>query len=263
MKILFVGDVMGEPGREFLIKTLPAIKKNENIDFIIVNGENSAGGKGLTEKVASEIFNIGVDVITLGNHTWARKEIETIINEPHVLRPANYPEGVPGNRYGIYTLEDNTTKIGVINIMGRVYMPILECPFRTADEIINRINKETKNIVIDFHAEITSEKQALGWYLDGKASAVVGTHTHVMTADQRILPNGTAYITDIGMCGSIDSIIGMDKEIILKKYLTGMPFRFSVAKDNLMLSGCIIEIDTNTGKSLSIKPIQIKQKKES
>jgi len=255
MKIFFVGDIVGEPGREILKSKLPDFIKNNNVDFVIANAENSAGGKGLTEKVAEEIFSSGVNVITMGNHTFARKEIETIINDKRILRPANYPPGVPGNRYGIYFIKDNPVPVGVINLMGRVYMPLLDCPFRTAEELIKEISQQTKIIVVDFHAEITSEKLAFGWFLDGKVSAVIGTHTHVQTADERILPQGTAYITDCGMTGPKDGIIGMDKEIVLKKYLTTMPFRFVVSKGENILSGCTIDIDEKTGKATDIKRI--------
>ncbi|MFN3966411.1 MAG: TIGR00282 family metallophosphoesterase [Endomicrobiia bacterium] len=255
MKIFFVGDIVGEPGREILKEKLPDFIKENRINFVIANAENAAGGKGLTDKVAEEIFSSGVNVITLGNHTFARKEIELIINDKRILRPANYPPEVPGNRYGIYYVEGFTSPVGVINFMGRVYMPLLDCPFRTSEEIIKEISKETKIIVVDFHAEITSEKLAFGWFLDGKVSAVIGTHTHVQTADERILPQGTAYITDCGMAGPKDGIIGMDKEIVLKRYLTAMPFRFVVSKGDNILNGCIIEIDEITGKATDIKRI--------
>jgi len=261
MKIIFISDIVGEPGRDVLKHVLSDLVKNIKFDFIIANAENAAGGKGITKSVADEIFSTGVNVITLGNHTWERKEIEQIIDDPRILRPANYPEGDPGKGWNIYTISDNI-KIAVINLMGRVYMPLLDCPFRTADKIIKSLNYETKNIFVDFHAEITSEKQAMGWYLDGRVSAVVGTHTHVQTNDAKVLDNGTAYLTDCGMCGSADGIIGMDREIIIKKYLTSIPYKFNIAKGDMIFNACIIDIDNISGKSLSIEPINIHIKKD-
>lgn len=254
MKILLIADVIGKPGREVVKNLLPRIIEEENIQFVIANCENAAGGFGLTPNISREMFSLGVDVITMGNHVWARKEILEIIEKENILRPANFPAEVPGKGWVIIQAS-NGIKVGIINIMGRVYMSTLECPFRTADRIIEEISKETKIIIVDMHAEITSEKVAMGWYLDGKVSAVVGTHTHVPTADERILPQGTAYITDIGMTGPLDSIIGMKKEIILKKYLTQMPIRFEVATDDLVFAGAVLEVDEKTGKARSIRRI--------
>ena len=250
MKILFIGDIVGEPGRGIVKRYVPEIIKAENINFTVANAENAAGGKGLTQEVSEEIFSCGVNVITLGNHTFARKEIELIINDPRILRPANYPAGVPGRGWNIYNLDE--IQIAVINMMGRVYMPLLDCPFRTVDSIIEQISQKTRNIIVDFHAEITSEKQSFGQYLNGKVSAMIGTHTHVQTADEQVLSEKTAYITDCGMTGPSEGIIGMDREIILKKYLTSIPCKFVVAKGASMLNGCIIEIDENTGKAKNI-----------
>lgn len=255
MKILFVGDIVGEPGRETIKKIIPEIVTESGAEFVIANAENAAGGKGITQKVVEEIFQSGVNVITLGNHAWARKEIEDIINDIKILRPANYPPGVPGQGWNIYQV-CKEHKIAVMNLMGRVYMPILDCPFRTADIIIEKITPVTRNIIIDFHAEITSEKQAMGWYVDGKVSAIIGTHTHIQTNDERILPNGTAYITDCGMVGPQDGVIGMDREIILKKYLTGMPYKFTVAKGSIIFNACIIDIDTETGHARKIETLR-------
>ena len=254
MRILFIADIIGKPGREVVKNILPQIMEEENIQFVIANCENAAGGFGLTPKISREVFSIGVNVITMGNHVWARKEISEIIEEENILRPANFPSEVPGKGWAIIQAS-NGTKVGIINLMGRVYMSTLECPFRTADAIIEKISKQTKIIVVDMHAEITSEKVAMGWYLNGKVSAVIGTHTHVPTADERILPQGTAYITDIGMTGPLDSIIGIKKEIILKRYLTQMPIRFEVAKDDLVFAGAVVEIDEKTGKAKSIRRI--------
>lgn len=255
IRVLFIADIVGEPGRRTVNKVLTEFKK-EDIDFTIANAENAAGGFGLTAKVAEEIIDSGVEVLTLGNHVWDRKEIKEIIENPQILRPANYPPFTPGRGYNFY-LTRKGIKIAVVNLMGRVYMPDLDCPFRCMDVLLPEIKKVTNLIIVDFHAEITSEKQAIGWYLDGKVSAVVGTHTHVQTADERILPEGTAYITDCGMSGPRDSVIGIKKEIILKKYLTQIPLRFEVAKKDLIFSGVIIELDEKTGKGLTIKRIQI------
>lgn len=254
MRILFIGDIVGKPGREVVKNILPRVITGENIQFVIANCENAAGGFGLTPKISHEVFSVGVDVITMGNHVWARKEISEIIEEENILRPANFPPEVPGKGWTIIQA-GNGIKIGIINLMGRVYMSTLECPFRTADAIIEEISKQTKIIVVDMHAEITSEKVAMGWYLDGKVSAVIGTHTHVPTADERVLPQGTAYITDIGMTGPLDSVIGIKKEIILKKYLTQMPMRFEVANDDLVFAGAVVEIEEKTGKAKSIRRI--------
>jgi len=254
VRILFIADIIGRPGRQVVGNLLPKIIEEENIQFVIANCENAAGGFGLTPKISQEVFSVGVDVITMGNHIWARREISEIIEEANILRPANFPAGVPGKGWTIIQA-NNGVKVGVINLMGRVHMSTLECPFRTADEIIEEISKQTKIIVVDMHAEITSEKVAMGWYLDGKVSAVIGTHTHVPTADERILPQGAAYITDIGMTGPLDSVIGIKKEIILKKYLTQMPLRFEVATDDLVFAGAVVEIDEKTGKARSIRRI--------
>jgi len=251
VKILFVADIIGKPGREVVKDMLPRTKEDEDIEFVIANCENAAGGFGLTPKISREILSSGVDVITMGNHVWARKEISEIIEEENILRPANFPSEVPGKGWTVIQAA-NGIKVGVINLLGRVFMSTLECPFRTADRIIEEINKETKIIAVDMHAEITSEKVAMGWYLDGKVSAVIGTHTHVPTADERILPQGTAYITDVGMTGPLDSVIGIKKEIILKKYLTQMPIRFEVAGNDLVFAGAVVEVDEKTGKARSI-----------
>jgi hypothetical protein len=254
VRILFIADIIGKPGREVVKNILPGIIEEENIHFVIANCENAAGGFGLTPKISREVFSMGVNVITMGNHVWARKEISEIIAQENILRPANFPPQVPGKGWAIIQAS-NGTKVGVINLMGRVYMSTLECPFRTADAIIEKISEQAKIIVVDMHAEITSEKVAMGWYLNGKVSAVIGTHTHVPTADERILPQGTAYITDIGMTGPLDSVIGIKKEIILKRYLTQMPIRFEVAKDDLVFAGAVVEIDEKTGIAKSIRRI--------
>ncbi len=254
MNVLFIGDIIGGPGRNAVKGLLPVIVKEEKVDIVIANGENAAGGSGLTPSVAGEMFSSGINVITLGNHTWKRKEILEIIDNKHIIRPANFPPGVPGKGYIV--MNNNETKLAVINLMGRVYMADTDCPFRKLDEIMEELSdKKIKNIIVDFHAEITSEKIAFGWYLDGKVSAVIGTHTHVQTADERVMPQGTAYITDAGMTGARDSVIGVKKEIILKKYLTQMPMRFEVAEGDPVLSAVIVDIDELTGKARGIRRI--------
>jgi hypothetical protein len=256
MKILLIGDVVGKKGRQIVASVLPEIKKKECIDLCIANGENLAGGFGITVKVADQMYATGVDVITGGNHIWNKKEIYSIIEEDErLLRPLNYPSGVPGRGSNIYSV--NNTRICVINLCGRIFMENLDCPFRTVIAEIEEIHKQTSNIIVDFHAEATSEKIAMGLYLDGMVSAVIGTHTHVQTADERVLPKGTAYITDVGMTGPKDSIIGIKSETIIKKFLTLMPLRFEVQKKGIgIFCGVIVEIDDTTGKALSIKRIQ-------
>ena len=241
MKVLIIGDVMGKPGRDAMKEFLD--KKKNDYDFVIVNGENAAAGFGITPKIADEFFELGVDVITSGNHIWDKKELYPYLNENrNILRPLNYPKGVPG--FG-YTIKENGKgeKIAVINIQGRVFMPEVDSPFQRIEEAIEEIKKETKNIIVDFHAEATSEKLAMGWYLDGRVSAVYGTHTHVQTADERILEKGTGFINDVGMTGSHDSIIGMTIETVLPKFLTSLPSRFEVATGNVKVNGIELHID--------------------
>ena len=232
---------MGKPGRDAMKEFLD--KKKNDYDFVIVNGENAAAGFGITPKIADEFFELGVDVITSGNHIWDKKELYPYLDENrNILRPLNYPKGVPG--FG-YTSKENGKgdKIAVINIQGRVFMPEVDSPFQRIEEAIEEIKKETKNIIVDFHAEATSEKLAMGWYLDGRVSAVYGTHTHVQTADERILEKGTGFINDVGMTGSHDSIIGMTIETVLPKFLTSLPSRFEVATGNVKVNGIELHID--------------------
>lgn len=258
MNILFIGDIVGSPGREAVEKLLPALKKEHKLDFVIANAENAAGGSGITPVVAEELFSFGVDVLTSGDHIWKKKEIFELINqEERILRPANYPSGSPGRGFGVFKARDGR-KVGVVNVNGRVFMEALECPFRTTLAAVETLAKETKVILVDIHAEATSEKIALGWYLDGRASAVVGTHTHVQTADDRILPQGTAYLTDLGMSGPCDSVIGRKVEDVLERFLTAIPTRFAVASENVQLQGAVIAIDEKSGKASSI--IRIQQK---
>ena len=255
MKILAVGDLVGNCAIRELKKQLPEICNQEKIDFIIVNGENVAEGMGMTEKNFNDILEQNVNVITMGNHTWGKKDIFKFINHPKILRPANYSKPVPGKGYNIY--ECNGKKIAVINLIGRVDMNVLsENPFLVAKKIVESIKQETDIIVIDFHAEATAEKIALSYYLDGKVSIIFGTHTHVQTADEKILPNGTAYITDLGMTGPKNSIIGMSVESSLKRFETGLPEKYKIAEGNCIFNGAIFEIDDTTNKVINIKRIQ-------
>lgn len=256
MRILFIGDIVGSPGRKAVQELVPKIKRKEKIDFVIANAENAAGGSGLTPRLAEELFSCKIDVLTSGDHIWKKKEImETLDEEKRLLRPANYPKGAPGSGWGIYTLK-NENKIGVINLVGRVFMESVECPFRTVRDIIEEIKKETPVIIVDMHAEATSEKIALTWYLDGLASAILGTHTHVQTADERIYPKGTAYLTDVGMTGPHDSVIGRKVEQILTRFITQLPTRFEMAEENVQLNGAIVTIDEKTGKATDIKRVR-------
>ncbi len=260
MKILMIGDIVGEPGRQAVRKIIPVLKRTEGIDFIIANGENAAGGSGITPLIFNELISSGVDVVSSGDHIFKKKEVLEIINfQDKLLRPANYPPGVPGHGYTILSAGTNR-KIGVINLLGRVFMDSLDCPFRCGLELVKKIKAETPIVIVDIHAEATSEKIALGWYLNGQATVVAGTHTHVQTADERILPEHdyTAYISDLGMTGSIDSVIGRKIEQILIRFLNRVPTRFEVADKNVQLQGIIIEVDEKTGRALSIKRIQEK-----
>jgi hypothetical protein len=258
MKILFIGDIVGEPGRRAIAELLPGIKKANEIEFVIGNAENVAGGSGVTPSLADELFNHGLDVITSGDHIWKRKEIiDRIESDRRILRPANYPSGAPGSGSTVVKSESGTD-VGVINLMGRVFMQPLECPFKVAQEEINKIKNRARVIIIDMHAEATSEKIALGWYLDGQVSAIIGTHTHVQTADEKILPNGTAFLSDAGMTGPYDGVIGRKKEQILARFLTQMPMKFEMAEGDIQLHGVVIDVDDKTGKANSIKRIQKK-----
>jgi metallophosphoesterase (TIGR00282 family) len=250
--ILFLGDVIGKPGR----RAVEQFVRNASADFKIINGENLAGGIGITPKVALEMLSCGVDLITTGNHVWKKKDmIPFLMEEKRVIRPLNYPEGTPG--FGYTLLKKNGKSIWVVNLEGRVFMNNLECPFRSMKALIAQIGNDAP-IMVDFHAEATSEKIALGWFLDGKASVVLGTHTHVQTADEKILPNGTGYITDVGMTGSADSVIGMDKDAVLKKFVTQMPQKYEVGKDDVEVQGVFLTIDGMTRKCLKIERIKEK-----
>lgn len=255
MNILLIGDIIGEPGREAIRELLPRLRKDYNLEFIVANGENAAGGNGLTPKIAEELFGYGVDVITSGDHIWKNKDILKVLDQDtRILRPGNYPSGAPGRGYSVYLTSVGNT-IAVINLMGRVFMQAIDCPFKAVSRIINELSVKAKIIVVDFHAEATSEKIAMGWHLDGKASFVAGTHTHVPTRDARILPQGTAYLTDLGMVGSQDSVIGVNKEAVLRRFLTQLPARFEPARENIWLFGAVVSIDPDTGKARDIKMV--------
>src|SRR6201987_5087799 len=257
LRILFVGDIYGRPGRTIVHERLPELQKQHSVDLTIANGENAAGGFGITPQIAEELFELGVDVITTGNHVWDKKEIIDYMNSANgnetslarrVLRPANYPEGSPG--FGFYQGRTRGgVAYGVLNLQGRIFMTSNDDPFRKADELLKQIT--AKVILVDFHAEATSEKVALGWYLDGRVTAVLGTHTHVPTADTRVLPGGTAYQTDVGMSGPYDSVIGVEKELVLQRFLTGMPGKFEAAKGDPRMAATLIECDGRTGRAIS------------
>ena len=259
MKILAVGDIVGESGVKKLKEELPKIKKEKNIDFVITNGENSAGGMGLNEKNFKDIMEAGTNVVTMGNHTWGKKDIFKFIDNPNLLRPANYPKGVVGKGLGIY--ECKGKKIAVMNFLGRVDLNILtENPFVLVKEMVEEIKDEVDMIFIDFHAEATSEKLAMAYFLDGKVSAVFGTHTHVQTADEVILPKGTGNITDLGMTGPQISILGRENNAIIKKFITGMPQKFEIANGKGQFCGCIFDIDEQSGLCTDIERIFIREK---
>ncbi len=255
MRILIIGDVVGSPGRMALARIVGQWRQKSEVDFVIANAENAAGGRGLTPAIAEELFNAGVDVLTLGDHAWDQKELAASIDrEPRILRPANFAPACPGK--GWYTVETPAGKLTVINLVGRVFMAAQDCPFRTTDQILSAGAGLGRMIVVDIHAEATSEKIALGRYLDGRVSAVIGSHTHVQTADETILPKGTAYISDLGMTGPKDSVLGRDVESVLKRFLSGMPVQMKVATDDVRLEGVVINVDEKTGKASRIKRIQ-------
>ncbi|MEN8906471.1 MAG: TIGR00282 family metallophosphoesterase [Clostridiales bacterium] len=254
MKVLFIGDIIGNPGRKFIGRRLGAIKKDIDCDLCIVNGENSANGNGITYYIANELYNAGVDAITLGNHTWSKREIMNFIDvEKRIVRPANYPKELPGRGSTVINVKDK--KVAIINVMGRVFMDNVDCPFKAVEREIEYVKDFTNIIIVDFHAEATSEKNAFKWFLNGKASLLVGTHTHVQTADERVLNQGTAYITDVGMTGPSDGVIGFDKNIIIQKFLTLLPARYEVAKGKVQLNAVVVDIDENSGKALGIERI--------
>jgi len=254
LKILFIGDIVGRPGRNILERQLPALLEEHRIDFTIANGENAAGGNGINRRIFEDIRNIGVDAVTMGNHVWDKKEILEIINNDHLIRPVNYPPGTPGKGWRLFKI-DSQTSIAVVNVSGRVFLPPLDCPFRAMEEILREVRQLTPLVVVDFHAEATSEKIAMGWFLDGQVTAVVGTHTHVQTADARLLTRGTAYITDAGMTGPRDSVLGVEREMVINKFLRQIPVRFELAEGDIQLNGVIIEANA-AGRATAITPLQ-------
>lgn len=257
MKVLFIGDIVGRPGRRAVRRLLPDMLASANVDLVIANCENAAAGFGVTRETIDELLESRIDILTSGNHIWDKKEVLGFIDEyPVLLRPANYPAQAPG-RGSIITSTKTGVPIGIVNLVGRIFMPPADCPFRTAEREIEYLKKQTKIIIIDFHAEATAEKIALGWFLDGRVSAIIGTHTHVQTADERILPHGTAYITDAGMTGPFDSVIGTRKEIVIERFLFLMPNKFDVAKGDVRLQGVTIEIDEDTGQATSINRLSL------
>ena len=255
MRILFIGDIVGKPGRDVLRKGLRPLVDHYGVEFVIANVENAAAGFGITKDIGDAILDWGVEVMTSGNHIWDKKEVlDYIPTEPRLLRPANYPAGVPGR--GSYVAQTGDGRaVGVINAMGRVFMLNIDDPFQVVLREIEAMRAKTKIIIVDFHAEATSEKIAMGWHLDGKVTLVVGTHTHVQTADERILPNGTAYLTDAGMTGPHDSIIGMEREPALARFLNAMPSRFEPATGNPRLNGIIVDADDRTGRAIAVRRI--------
>jgi metallophosphoesterase (TIGR00282 family) len=255
LKVLFIGDIIGRPGRMAVERLLPCLKRDLEVDFTIANGENAAGGFGLTRRLAEELTELGIDVLTSGNHIWDRREVMGDLDSmANVLRPLNYPPGLPGRGWLSWEAAGGT-RLRVVNLSGRVFMHPLDCPFRAADALVSQ-GPPTITIV-DIHAEATSEKIAMGWYLDGKVSAVLGTHTHVQTADERVLPGGTAYITDVGMTGPFDSVIGVEKGPILERFLTGIPTRFESAAGDVRLSGALVSIDVETRRAVAIERVHV------
>jgi metallophosphoesterase (TIGR00282 family) len=258
MKILFIGDIVGKPGRRAVCDLLPEIIGRHDVDLVIANCENAAGGFGITRDVVEELFQNNIHVLTSGNHVWDKKEAEEFIGDyESLLRPANYPPGAPG-RGSVLMPVASGKRVGIINLMGRVFMRPLDCPFRAVEAEMVKFRGVTDIIIVDMHAEATSEKQAMGWFLDGRVSAVLGSHTHVQTADERILSNGTAYISDVGMTGPFDSVIGVQKESVVRGFLTGMLGRFDVAKRDIWFQGVLIDVDETTGKALKIERISKK-----
>lgn len=249
MKVLFIGDIVGSPGRKVVKEYIAELRRELNFDFCIANAENAAGGSGITYVVAQELYKMGIDALTMGNHTWSKREINSFIDsDPKLIRPANYPPEVPGQGSAIIN-----GKLGIVNLIGRVYMDNADCPFKALDRELEHIKSKVKVCIVDMHAEATSEKCAIAWHADGRVSAVLGTHTHVQTADERILPCGTAFISDVGMTGPSEGIIGVDKDIVLKKFRHCMPVRFELAKGGVQFNAVILDIDDDTGKTISIK----------
>jgi metallophosphoesterase (TIGR00282 family) len=258
MRVLFVGDVVGAPGRRILRQRLKGLKRDLNADLTIVNGENAAGGAGLTTATTEELFAAGADVITTGNHVWDKRDVLGLLErEPRLLRPANYPEGSPGS--GSVVVPAAGTRVAVLNLMGRVFMPLLDDPFRVADRIVAELRGKAEVVIVDFHAEATSEKMAFAWSFDGKVSAVLGTHTHVATADARVLPGGTAFITDAGMTGPFDSVIGVKKEQAIERFRTSRSVPYETAEGDVRLSAVWVDVDPKSGRAEAIERLELKE----
>ena len=257
LRVLFVGDVSGSSGRRAVGKMLGALRLRLDAHFVIVNGENAAGGLGITKAAATVLLEAGADVLTLGNHAFAKRDILPYLDEePRILRPANYPPGVHGRGWGVFEAGTGD-KMAVVNLLGRTFMTAVDCPFRKADEIMDELAGDVSAVIVDMHAEATSEKVAMGWHLDGRASAVIGTHTHVQTSDERVLPRGTAYITDVGMTGVNDSVLGLDIESVIERFKTQVSGKFKLAEGDVVLSAVIIEIDPSTGRASSISRVNV------
>ncbi len=256
MRILFLGDVVGKPGRRALIATVPRLIDRERLDLVIANAENESGGMGVDPRGAQELLDAGVDVLTSGNHVWRRRAIvEFMGRTSRLLRPANFPPGVPGRGWMVCETAAGTP-VAVVNLIGRVFMDAVDCPFRTIESLLPQVRARARVIVVDMHAEATSEKLAMGWFLAGKVSAVVGSHTHVPTADERVLPGGTGFITDAGMCGPVDSVLGIDKDLILRRFLTHMPVKFEVASGRSVVQGVLVDVDADTGQAQAMRRVQ-------
>lgn len=258
MKVMFIGDIVGNTGRKALKQVLPSLKQKHNPHIIIANAENAAGGRGVTAAIVKEFVELGVNGFTMGNHTWDNKDIfEWIDDEKRMVRPANFPPGTPGQGHTV--IKANGKELVIVNIQGRTFLPAIDCPFRTTDQIIESLGKKPRAILVDFHAEATSEKIAMGWHLDGRASLVVGTHTHVQTNDDTILPGGTAYLTDVGMVGSKEGVLGMEREAVLRKFKTQLPVRFVVDEGKWQFHGLVVEIDETTGKAVKLEKIRVRE----
>jgi 2',3'-cyclic-nucleotide 2'-phosphodiesterase len=259
VKVLLIGDIIGDPGRRVIAHRLAEVKAAHRVDLVIGNAENAAGGFGITPRIADELFAMGIDVLTTGNHVWDKKEaIDYLAKERRILRPANYPEQTPG--LGRYVAElDGGLKIGVLQLMGRIFMPMTDCPFQAARRELEWLHATTHIVIVDMHGEATSEKRAMGWYLDGQVTAVLGTHTHVQTADEEILPNGTAYLTDVGMTGPLASVIGVTPASAIRKFLTQMPTRFETADGPAILQGAVVTLDAASGRAVAIERVQVRE----
>lgn len=259
MKVIIIGDVVGKPGRKVLIESLKRLKEQHEAEFVVANVENAAEGAGVVPKVGDEILNAGVDVMTSGNHIFDKKEvIQYIENQPRLIRPANYAPDAPGRGLWLGSTGSGT-QVAVINLQGRIFMPPTDCPFRAADRLLEEIGKRASVIIVDHHAEATSEKLAMGQYLDGRVSVVVGTHTHVQTADEQILPGGTGYITDLGMTGPYDSVIGVQSHLVINRFVRGLPTRYQTASENAQLHGVVVEIDERSGTAVNITRLRVKE----